>query len=699
MSAEDNYNLRPSKRTLRSLKSDVTPIAAVKELVDNVIDNWRRLDNEGTDVTINIEIDFDNETFRISDDSGGLSEENVKLIFALGDTIKEEIDFPIGTYGMGAKKAILRLGSNAEIKSRSNDEDNGYGFKITEEWLQDDSWTVEKLVYDDFPKGTTVIDIDDLNIELADEENDSGELQESSGFKSPGAFIEDLKSELAITYDKFLSEGAGPENSQLTIKVNGEPIDPPNGIEWSYTPYDDFHPRHYQEYEIDPEDLPDRDEPVKVDVIAGLMPEGDTDKSGTDVLIQNRRILTANKGMMGGWGTHLKNHNDNIARTKLQLNIYTENNTEDLPWDTQKGRIELNNNITEESFNFLKRAGKAYAAARYDRFPTPFSEPYDGENEIVNRSGPEKLDYSTNTNVVDKPDSNFSQASQIVKVSKYHKNFRVYAPHLISELYRPAYKEQMDSVEEDLRDESGMSLWEIPESAQDLPERELHLWLDTIKDIAEIHAMEGKQISFEDQNPWWDTYYIKIVDESGATAGEIEADSSIEEVVNTVETRINEGSVPESRIKSEELRAIETSAPEKLGGNDDDSSVDDTEGDDDEATTDNDDVDEKEQTKQETNQESPSSEGSGEDDDTKGENGESDDDNSPTFNGTVGRDAKGNSDERRKIILPVAPSVFVEICEAMGLDSEETTPKEVGETIADQDLDIRPFLAPEPQEE
>lgn len=129
-SEEEYYDLSPDKRTLRSLRSDVTPITAVEELVDNVLDNWRRVCPLQDDITIDIDFDFENDVFRIEDDSGGLNEEKVKKIFALGGSTKEEIPNSIGSYGMGAKKAILRLGHRAVIKSRALNADTAYGFVI-----------------------------------------------------------------------------------------------------------------------------------------------------------------------------------------------------------------------------------------------------------------------------------------------------------------------------------------------------------------------------------------------------------------------------------------------------------------------------------------------------------------------------------------------------------------------------------------
>lgn len=692
MSTDENYDLSPDKRTLRSLKSDVTPIAAVKELVDNVIDNWQRLGDDEADVTIDIDIDAENDSFRIEDNSGGLAEENVKKIFALGGTTKEEIPYSIGSYGMGAKKAIVRLGERAIIRSRSLDSDRGYGFEITEEWLNQSGWGVEKQVFEDQKPGSTIIEIQNLNIEFRDADDTEGEddeeLNEGSGFDSPQEFIEGLREDLAETYSEFLSGSAGPEYGKLSIKINGRKLESSEDVSWSFTPYDGFHPRIFQEYTISPDELPGRDEPVKVDVAAGIMPTGDMAKSGTDVFIQNRKILTANKGEMGGWGVSLNNHIDNIARVKLILKIYAENNPEDLPWDTQKSRVELNNNIAERAFHFLGRAGEEYAV-RYDDFRTPFSEPYGEKSENLSISEPEELDYSTKTRVVDKPNSDTNQADQLSDLVSRHIDLAIYAPHLISDSYNPSYKPLLEDLLDDKESlDTVEDLWEIPGPADEYPERKLHLWLEVVKETAERHVESGRRISFEDNTPWWRGYYNRVRNELDSGDGPVEANATISEITNTVETRKEEGKLPELILESSDLRGTDPWSVDVSPNPDDSEEETSSEGPGDEDTSSDEgaeDGTEDGSDDQDTDDIQDESTDGNEDDSDDEEESEGDSgDSAPDFGGTVGRDVDENSSETRNIVLPVSPSTFTAICEDLGLDSEEVTARDVGEELLEQ---------------
>jgi len=53
--AENSYDLKPSKEAYRAVKSDVTPVSAFKELIDNALDNWMRKSQRTDDIEITIE--------------------------------------------------------------------------------------------------------------------------------------------------------------------------------------------------------------------------------------------------------------------------------------------------------------------------------------------------------------------------------------------------------------------------------------------------------------------------------------------------------------------------------------------------------------------------------------------------------------------------------------------------------------------
>jgi len=88
MATDDTYDLKPSKEAYRAIKSDVTPVSAFKELIDNALDNWARVSQQTDDIWIRIEHqkeDEEQEEIVIRDNSGGVPEDDVGMLFALGE--------------------------------------------------------------------------------------------------------------------------------------------------------------------------------------------------------------------------------------------------------------------------------------------------------------------------------------------------------------------------------------------------------------------------------------------------------------------------------------------------------------------------------------------------------------------------------------------------------------------------------------
>ena len=98
------WNAAPRKGSLEALQSDVTPITAIKELIDNALDNAQRSDKNNATVKIDIYLDKDEDKLRITDDSGGIREEDMSALFTMGESIENSVKNCIGSYGMGSKK-------------------------------------------------------------------------------------------------------------------------------------------------------------------------------------------------------------------------------------------------------------------------------------------------------------------------------------------------------------------------------------------------------------------------------------------------------------------------------------------------------------------------------------------------------------------------------------------------------------------
>jgi hypothetical protein len=335
MSDRDHIDLSPDKEIYRSAAVDVTYIDAVEELVDNAIDNWTRVSRRTDDIDVEIEAAEGRTVVR--DNTGGLGEDQIHLLFALGETFQREVPGSIGAYGVGAKKAIVRLGENATIRSRERGADVGVGYRVDEEWMNSSDWEVEPLEFPDMDEGVTEI-IVESDQDIWDEERTQA-----------------LEEELSKTYAKFI-DGRVLQGGSVDIIVNSEELQPGDSIPWSFTPFDGQHPRRYEGIELDNESL---SEPVTMDVTVGHMTGQKSGLAGTDFYCQNRLVLESDTGETGGFGSTADNKIGNFTsqdnRLKVVVELNTEGDSSDLPWNSQKSDIDAYHPVTRAVHDWLRR--------------------------------------------------------------------------------------------------------------------------------------------------------------------------------------------------------------------------------------------------------------------------------------------------------------------------------------------------------
>lgn len=442
-------DLSPDKQIYQAAAVDVSPVGAVEELGDNALDNWARVSQRVDPMTI--EITAEDGVTRVEDDSGGLEADDIRILFALGSTFQEEVDGSIGAYGIGAKKAIVRLGEKAVVKSRSRDADVGVGFRIDQDWLErDDEWKTQLEEFDDIEAGTTVIEVESSETVWDDDRQ------------------EQLRSQLSKTYRNFLS-GKTPQGGNLTIKLNGDELEPPEEIDWSYTPFDGLHPRKYRGIELRPKGL---DDPVYMDVTVGQMRSGDAQKAGTDIYCQGRLVTAHERGEIGGYGSVAENKIGNFTsqnnRTRVVVELRTDGDSADLPWDAQKSTIDPYDRVSQAMYDWLRRIVRPYFKADMGKVPGAFVEPYDADHEhAANGGGIEELDYSGKSNVMDKPDEDRTMVKEVRRAAEAHARKGVMVTDAFDEKYMPAYQahverqfngppeslEIVETLDEDIEDE------------------------------------------------------------------------------------------------------------------------------------------------------------------------------------------------------------------------------------------------------
>jgi hypothetical protein len=508
-------SLKPTKNTLRALKADVTLESAIKELVDNALDGWKRQSNRNDHLSVEILTEQNNKSTEliIRDNSGGVPRGEAAMLFGLGRSAKGDVPGSIGTYGLGAKKALVNLGVPFTITSRHGDARRGWAYTIDEAWFEDDEdWSVAVEASDEISPGTTEVRIQDLAYEWSDEQKAG------------------LITDLGMTYNLFLDDTLDNESYDIKMTVDGEVVEGSGLPDFSYSPFDAVHPRRYENIQIESEEL---DEPVRMHVTVGLLRKKDPRVAGTDIYCQKRKVATAARNNIGGFGKgrdQLGPFTVHKERLKIIIELETDGDGQQLPWDTQKSAIDPHNKIMEGNnkvYNWVRRIAQPYYDLDANKVPEAFLEPYHHEKSASQGHVPEQLDYSSRINVVGrhKPDTRIPEINEIRDNVEAHATLGFRCRRDIENEQFPAYQRQLER-------ESDLEYAELPElnvSPQGLDVEAVDEHLQDIEELAQAHADAGLRY-VDDLHDWQKfTYEAKLEQAmpAGQTLEDVEPPSEI----------------------------------------------------------------------------------------------------------------------------------------------------------------------------
>src|SRR5579872_245037 len=156
------------------LTRDIKLEEAILDLLDNCVDGILRSESKLSGKKpyegFFAKIEFDKDTFSISDNCGGIPWDVADYAFRMGRSDDRPKDAPgtVGVYGIGMKRAIFKMGRDCLISTQNKD--NKYEVEITSDWIDDEEqWKIpvketKKAVAED---GTTIL-IGKLNPGIAD---------------------------------------------------------------------------------------------------------------------------------------------------------------------------------------------------------------------------------------------------------------------------------------------------------------------------------------------------------------------------------------------------------------------------------------------------------------------------------------------------------------------------------------------------
>ena len=288
---KEDIDISPGKSFfVHMLTRDIALSDAILDLLDNCVDGILRakIASDGDKPYSNYwaKITIAKDQFILEDNCGGIPWENRSYAFKLGrpaDYINSQ-DSTIGTYGIGMKRAIFKMGENAVIHTKTKT--HAYKVSVNKPWLTSDSWKLPLEEEEDQMEVGTKIIVSELLEGVKDQFSDK-------------SFLLDLKKQIASLYAFILAKG-------FSVTVNEEKIiGKPTQLIFS------------EESGIKPYIYKDEIDGVEVFLTVGftrpLPSEDEIDQNnngssyssldaGWTVVCNDRAVLYCNRDELTGWG-------------------------------------------------------------------------------------------------------------------------------------------------------------------------------------------------------------------------------------------------------------------------------------------------------------------------------------------------------------------------------------------------------------
>lgn len=341
MATEHTINARPTKKLVAYvLTKDILLEDAILDLIDNSIDGAKRANSEnysGKEVTLEINKNH----FKISDNCGGIPlkiAEEYAFRFGRPDDYAPLDVTPtnaVGNFGVGMKRALLKMGNN--IKITSNTTDCYFEIDIdVEKWLKTDAWTFDfsKLEQKTNPSadlGTTIL-VTNLYGGVADKFSQTN-------------FIDKL--EASIKDKQVISIQKG-----LKIDLNNQTL---ASYKIELLSSKDIKPL-YKKFEIKLDEGK-----VLVDLYAGI-DKSDNNKAGWNVICNGRALLKSDKTPITGWGYNqdslrVPNYHNQYGQFRGYV-FFKSDEIKTLPWNTTKSSVDQEHPAYRKTFQEMISAMK-----------------------------------------------------------------------------------------------------------------------------------------------------------------------------------------------------------------------------------------------------------------------------------------------------------------------------------------------------
>lgn len=371
MTANKKIDGGPTKRFFVSmLPRDIDMDDAILDLIDNSVDGAMRnrrnhLKAERPYDGFHCKLQITDTGFRLSDNCGGIPDTYLETAFRLGrPSIDLDGDLPtIGMYGIGMKRAIFKMATEATVTSRSDDQ--AIQVHYTKEWLNPDS------------------DVWELPFEKIEENDERGVDINVASIKAPVAklfrkdrFIDTLVEKIGQHFAYIIGKG-------FEIEINGDPVVP-----------ETVH--LLMSEQVEPYDYESEKDGVAIKVIIGFyrgltrqaeleeaveVDEADirrpsVDQAGLTVICNDRVVLISDTTSITGWGLGSVPRYHPQFRAISGMIIFYSEDAKELPISTTKRDLDTDTDIYNEARNAAMEGLKLFIS---------FTNRWKGSEEVTNK--------------------------------------------------------------------------------------------------------------------------------------------------------------------------------------------------------------------------------------------------------------------------------------------------------------------------
>lgn len=280
------------------LTRDISLQDAILDLLDNSVDGIQRsapmrtLQKARPYEGYWAKIHLSETSFKIEDNCGGIPKKNLDYVFRMGrihqDVVKGRPT--VGTYGIGMKRAIFKIGTNCVVTSHASDA--SYKVELTKKWMADENnWDLGV-------REVTASRTNGTSIEVKTVDDKIKKVIGSDQFRNS------LDKEIATHFAYIIAKG-------FDVYINDKKVTP-KAIKLLY----EFEPSHD---EVRPYIYEAEHDGVEVLVIVGftapILGKEETDRSeenysdkfssaqaGWTVICNDRTVLYSDKSALTGWG-------------------------------------------------------------------------------------------------------------------------------------------------------------------------------------------------------------------------------------------------------------------------------------------------------------------------------------------------------------------------------------------------------------